>query len=234
MQEKDTILNELLEISPAVANIHRRTIYIVPMDYFESLPAEILSRIRLENAVGGIKTLPYTAPNGYFQDFSKKMLLKIKAENQWANNDLQDELQDIAPLLNSLDRKPIYSLPEGYFDSVTVPITNIQPAKVVSFSKWRRMVNYAVAAVFTGVLAIGAIKFMAPSAVKNFHDEVSKTSDEELKEIVKNHSVAPYSLINTSSDDQEGTSIFEGTSEDELSQYLKERPETAEKSNMDI
>lgn len=64
--------------------------------------------------------LPYPAPNpyqvpvGYFENFANRLSDQIKPEN-----DVQEELSSIAPFLNSISRKTPYSVPEGYFNSLS-------------------------------------------------------------------------------------------------------------------
>jgi|GEM_PF-5506694 len=234
MNKKDTILLELQEISPAVANLNKGDVYTVPFGYFERLPTEILAITKAENLFEGAKERLFTTPNGYFNDLADNILLKVKQSNN-SSSDIFDELESVAPLLNSIDKKNYYAIPAGYFQNLAIQFPEKQAAKVIAFNKWKKWTNYVAAAVFAGVLAMGAIKFIDSNSSKSsFEIELSKSSDEEIKQILDNQSSTNYTFVGTVSDEQDGLSIFEGTSEEELQQFLKEQPEMAEKTNKDI
>ena len=80
METRSTILNELREISPTVAQAGNTMPYQVPQGYFEGLAAQILNRIRTEamNAKDETETLspllgslskkmPFEIPSDYFR-----------------------------------------------------------------------------------------------------------------------------------------------------------------------
>lgn len=234
MEKKNMILCELQEISPAVANLNKDNLFAVPVGYFDGLADEILAKTTIETLLGGAKSTLYSAPNGYFSDLAENILLKVKHENG-LSNEVVDELQTIAPILNTISKEHVYQLPIGYFENVEAKIADESKAKVVSFGKWRKIVNYAAAAVFIGVLAIGGIKYIGNYSSKDiFEKEVAKSSDEEINQILDNHSSTAYTISNTVTEDQDEASIFEGTSEDELKQFLSEQPEMTEKLNKGI
>jgi hypothetical protein len=234
MEVKNTILLELQEISPAVANLQKGNLYTLPNGYFDALPEEILAKAKMENLFGGVKDTLYTAPNGYFNHLAESILEKAKLGNS-SPNAVSEELESIAPLLNTISRKNIYSLPANYFDGLEGGIPVQQKAKIIGFSKWRKIINYAAAAVFVGVLGVGGIRYMQnASSNKNFNALLQKTSDDELKQILDANATASYAPVSVNADEQEEYSIFEGTSEEELQQYLKEQPETVEKANSGI
>ena len=98
-----TILDELKQISPAVANIGNHNIYLVPDGYFQMLNDGILIKI----AVAGFSSAnPYSIPQGYFENLSSNIISGIKenesgevSEMKWGN-------------------KNSFSVPDGYFDSL--------------------------------------------------------------------------------------------------------------------
>ena len=94
--------------------------------------------------------------------------------------------------------------------------------------------SYAAAAVFAGVLAIGAIKYIKTSHSINIENEFAKTSEDDIKNYLENQPSIGYAFVSPVTDDQEGSGFFEETSEDELQQFLKEQPEKVEIANKDI
>jgi hypothetical protein len=234
MELKNTILLELQQISPAVANVNKGNVYALPNGYFDALPEEILAKAKMENLFGGVKGTLYTAPNGYFNHLAENILEKAKFGNS-SPNAVMEELENIAPLLNTISKENLYSIPVDYFEGLQINIPAQSKAKIIGLSKWRKAINYAAAAVFVGVLGIGVIKYMlGPSPNKGFAVQLEKTSDDELKQILDAQATAAYSSVNIPVDEQEEYSIFEGTPEEELQQYLKEQPETVEKANSGI
>ncbi len=233
MENKNTILFELQEISPAVANLNRDNVYSIPTGYFDGLPTAILAKMKSQTMFDGVKAILYTTPNGYFTDLAENIMAKIKIENS-SSNESFNELESIAPTLNSISKENVYHLPIGYFEGLKTGIPNNQKVKIVSFSKWRKVVSYAAAAVLSGILVTGAFKYVVSKNHLDFKKEVAKSSDEELKQILDNQSTAIYRVTNPGNEEQDEASIFEGTTEEELQQFLKEQPETAEKLNKDI
>ncbi len=116
-------------------------IYTVPDNYFENLATNILLKIKSEQSV-------YTVPSSYFNDLSDNILQKIKQQKP---NDIYNELQEIAPALNTISKENLYQVPDNYFENLTYT-SNKQPAKVISigFKKWYK---YAAAAAIIFVTA---------------------------------------------------------------------------------
>ena len=71
MEVKNTILLELQQISPAVANLEKSNLYALPTDYFDGLANNILLKAKLASLLEGAKGTVYTTPNGYFNDLSE-------------------------------------------------------------------------------------------------------------------------------------------------------------------
>lgn len=119
MNNRNTILNELKEISPVVAEIGTRLPYEVPAGYFEGLAAQVLARVKDEEVSALLpqqKDNPYEVPQGYFDGFAANMLKRVKALEA---ESAKDELGVLSPLLSSLGKKTPYSAPEGYFEDLT-------------------------------------------------------------------------------------------------------------------
>jgi len=102
MQDNINILNELKEAgSTILLATERRNIYVVPADYFNSFPQNLLSRIFVESI---LPVNLYTVPVGYFDRLPELILEKIS---------VQMDFEEI----NRLEKMP-YSVPDGYFNTL--------------------------------------------------------------------------------------------------------------------
>jgi hypothetical protein len=160
MKLSPNISNELRQIAPAVANIGNNNPYTVPMGYFDSLAADIIKNIKPETVV--VSTNPYTAPTGYFDGLASSILSKIKANELSRNKEIMLELEKIAPLLNTINSKNILSVPDGYFETLSIHIPKeIKEPKVVPFgsgkSKW---ISYAAAASIIFILSASSYLYI--------------------------------------------------------------------------
>ena len=83
----------------------------------------------------------------------------LKMENK---KDIAHELEEIAPLLNRISKKPVQTVPAGYFEQLNFqkPVT---AAPVVSMKKATSWYRWAAAAVVTGILVLGGIRLMNAS-----------------------------------------------------------------------
>jgi len=138
-------------------------------------------------------------PQGYFESLADTILNRIKAENTAA-----PELKELSPMLYSIQKENVFTVPQGYFESLPDQIlarVKPQQAKVVTMQRLTvtTILKYAVAAVFTGVMALGVYKFSSitsPAAgtavtktvtegieiakTNKFDEELSKVSDDDI------------------------------------------------------
>lgn len=124
----------------------------------------------------------FKAPEGYFEDFSSMMLLKIHAMEAPAAMAVPDgyfeslpatimarikmeeqsevlaETREISATVAGIGNRNVFTVPEGYFESlkITTPETVSATAKVISMPKRFSVFKYAAAAVVTGMIAISA------------------------------------------------------------------------------
>jgi len=134
MNAKNEILEELRMLSAVVNDISRETPYRVPAGYFDGFPTLMLSLTgeapgteKPFFAPGKDKSLiskdmpqTYSVPEGYFEGFAQGLLAKIKAGDQNARQqDANEELAGLSPLLNGISRKLPYQTPEGYFEDLS-------------------------------------------------------------------------------------------------------------------
>ncbi|HSK11942.1 MAG TPA: hypothetical protein VK907_01950 [Phnomibacter sp.] len=136
MTSNETILKELESIAPTLAGDIRQMPYAVPVDHFETFPLRMLDRVF---ALSQEKSVPA----GYFDSFAESMLARVR------NREVTDELEQIAPLLNSIPKQMPYDVPDGYFETLN-PAIPARSAKVVAFGggKWKQWAA-AAAIIFT-------------------------------------------------------------------------------------
>lgn len=218
--------------------------YTVPTGYFENFPEIILDKLGIAGTASfihtGIEKMPYSVPEGYFNSLASNILQKIKSENS-----VQQELEEIAPLLSKIPKKNVYSVPDGYFDDlkpVLISKQTVTPAKVVSIgSRTRRWLNYAAAACVAAILFGGGYLYWNKQQVSNtgsnpiasvdVQSKVSGLSDAEIAAYLQeDNSAAVYT--NQNSDDQQQNidvkSLLENMSDEEIEEYLINNTDPAE------
>jgi hypothetical protein len=234
METRETILKELREISPAVANLSGTNVFSVPAGYFDQLPETILSKIRQESVDFGGKVQPFNIPPGYFEGLATNILNKIKSREQ----SVAEELNELSPLLNSISRQNVYAVPEGYFESLelTIPLKLDKPsARVFSFGKTKKAFQYAVAACAAGILVVGAYFYtnnntddtvISHNDAKNMNvsTELDKLSETEIASYLETAPNIGYAL-NVSAEEINIDEYLDETSDEDINEYLNEYPE---------
>ncbi len=198
MQAKNEISEELRLLSAVVNDISRETPYRVPAGYFDGFPALLLSltgeAAEAEGpffATGEDKPLAFSVPEGYFEGFAQGLLDKIKAGKATSTGldqtgqvsfEPRQELAQLSPLLNGINRalpyqapegyfeelssimaplaeireKPAYAVPEGYFEGLAGEIlSKVRGGKVISINRKTRQLSwwkYSAAAVVAGLI----------------------------------------------------------------------------------
>jgi hypothetical protein len=233
MENRNDILTELQLISPLVAGLEPVNPFTVPAGYFDALPGNILAKIR---GVATASAEIYQVPAGYFEDLAENILLKIKA----ASHETRDELNEVAPLLNTISRGEVFSIPAGYFEQANLAETvrnAKRDVKVVRMRKANRWMQYMAAAMMAGILVTGAFLFTDTnpdlSNEKNerldISSELNKVSEADLVTYVNNpeHAAAAPATTQLASEDElaEVKHHIKQVSDDELNQYMKENGE---------
>src|SRR5437762_2933124 len=104
MQDRINILNELKEAGAVLLiDADRRNHFSVPADYFDNLADNILAHVFIRSLPS---VNPYTVPEEYFDNLGQIILEKIN---------IGDE---VLGLEETAAEKNIYSVPEGYFNSL--------------------------------------------------------------------------------------------------------------------
>lgn len=240
MNNRNTIKNELNELNSGLDAHLDPTPYSVPEGYFENLAASLLAKVKGEEPVsaseeiaqlspllaGISKELPYSVPDGFFQD-TLEGLKAFTSENE-------ESL-----VLSFADRQMPYEVPAGYFADLPEQVLeklNHRPAKLVPMG--RRWMRLAVAAVFTGLIALSGILYFNNRASHSINTgapsvpvavQLKKVSTEELNEFIKNTTIditddkAQVTAKNRSSK-KETRQLFNDVSDKELEAFLNQMP----------
>ena len=221
MDNNDLILKEIEEVSPLIASIGNRRVFTVPKAYFSQFLAFIILKINQTPIVQSSESGSYSVPQNYFLHLPDTILDRIKAEIEIKN----PELKAIAPLLNSLDRKNVYSVPEQYFNSIQLNriIQNKNNARLLSFSKFsRRIVTYSAAAIMAGVMVTGVFYHPGQTGSLDVSKEVNKLTDDELKGYFDDHTVVYSEDSMNIGDEINVADQLKSLSDEEINSYLEE------------
>jgi hypothetical protein len=177
----------------------------VPDGYFDTLADNILNKIKLQHIASDSEETSETlsplmeslrhknvfeVPQGYFEGLTGNINDRLIAG---------DEMVQLPAVLEGLQHKTVFEVPQGYFDTLSTDIISKLkpvPAKLVSMRSSLRMIKYAVAAAFVGVMALGVYKFVQTKQVEltavqkegmalsndevKYNSEFEKVSDEAI------------------------------------------------------
>jgi hypothetical protein len=238
MDSRLDISRELLEISPLIGGIEPLIPFTVPEGYFEGFYALLMQRIQLEGMdsrqelaalsplLSGIsRQLPFDLPENYFVDLSDQALVGAKAIDF-----VNEELENLSPLMNDLKGNNVYEVPVGYFsslsDQVLVRVRKQQPAKVVRLRPMRKILQYAVAAMIVGFIAIGGW-FMqsSPGSTETIASSIKNASDEEIMNFIQNDEAPladPVLSTDAEMDESDMKAMLADISDKELEQFSNE------------
>lgn len=243
MWKKDDIRSELQEISPLLAGLQQKRVYLVEDTYFQVFPQLLMQKISGFGVSSPVlleagKQPPYTVPAGYFSGLSADVLSRIKAATH--ENEIEKELLEIAPALASVSRTSPYRVPAGYFEAFEAKAAGA-PAKVVNMqSHIRRVFRYAVAAVVIAIMVISGFIFFDKPEINTTSGEINVTaaleslSDEEIMTYLFEHSTSLQStnaglvLPGTEGNFEE---IINELSDEDIQQILNQYIEPAGSSN---
>jgi hypothetical protein len=240
MENKADILQELREISPLIADFQSVNPYRVPEGYFTSLSVAIVEKIRIETVLGQASADTYGVPAGYFEGLSANILSKIKTGE--ANNEVRIELAEVAPLLNTISREQVYTVPSGYFEELdlTAAMKTPKEGKVVTLRIARKWMQFAAAAVMAGILVTGAFLFtddrgslnQTKTDIPDVSSEMNKVSEDELVTYLDytEHIIAAPAATSLATEAElaDVKNNLHQLSDEELNQYLKENAEAFE------
>ena len=158
MNNRKYILDELSAISPTLAAIPVVNVFSVPDNYFNTLSDNILSSLPVDNnsLFLGLEKQPLSVPEGYFNGLADSILNKIKSQSE---NTATEEIDYLSPTISNIGNKNIFTVPENYFkNSVSDILNNIpKPAKLVEMKRRSSFLNYASAAVVSGIIGLSVL-----------------------------------------------------------------------------
>jgi hypothetical protein len=171
------------------------------------------------------KSTPFVAPEGYFEQFSNRILAKIEAQ--------ETEKEELSPLLQSLKKENPFSVPPAYLQEFKVNVTP-KEAKVIPLFNLKAVLKYAAAAAVVGIIATFATLF--------FSGEEKGAIAKASEETVISADAFDLFLSETASIEEEETEDFEEESQSLLvqmdanmvSEILTEIPENEISTYIDL
>jgi len=180
------VIQELNDLESSLGKAARANAYSVPEGYFEGFADNVIRLIESNESITWLSSLPrstpYQLPDGYFNGLEERIMEFIRNHPDYQTSN--EELEIISPLLNKLNKRPVYAVPEGYFENFNFAGEQKQKkAKLIPIAshKWFR---YAAAAVITGVIALAGVtvynnnhKDAAGTTLAKFEKDVKKIDD---------------------------------------------------------
>jgi len=181
MLNKD-IIQELNNLGSSLPTEKPGNTYTVPEGYFDVFAGQVQSLIWLSSLP---KQNPYKVQEDYFDRLPDQIMNGVRNHPDYQTS--KEELAAISPLLESLNKRPVYSVPQGYFENFKMDAAPEQKAnsRVVSLPQ-RRWFRYAAAAVVTGIIALASLMVYnnnkhtnsaAATPLAKFEKEVKKIDD---------------------------------------------------------
>jgi flagellar assembly factor FliW len=236
MQNKNTIIDELKEITPFLIPLQGKSIpYSISTEYFSTLPENILNKLHSNSdpSCNFTTVNPYVFPADYFTTLPEIIIRKIRMEE--SKSRVSEETAEISPLLNTINKKPVFTVPEAYFDNIQPTLGLRSEKKIKPFTTVVRtkFFNYAVAALVTGILVLGALLLKVKnSRESNTAEAVQNLSEQEIINFLKTTSptdnVVSSSTNSTNTPDNKIKSSVSAMSDKEIQQFLKENGEQVE------
>lgn len=241
MKNDKNIIDELKKISSLIMQMKKNEAYSVPPLYFDNLSSEIIDRItslNKERAYYFGSFASYSIPHSYFKNLPD-IILKRVGIDQKQHTGVLEEMEEISPLLNTISKKPVYDIPPNFFDNIVWSSLQSQPqkAKIVSISKWPKVLKYTAAAVIIPFLAISVFNLSGKDFVifRSNHNkaknQVKNLSKEEIVNFLKNSPSSENAFStsqNTSINEDEIKSSLKQISDKEIHHFLKETGELDE------
>ncbi len=152
------------------------------------------------------------------------------------NKVIIQELDQVAPLLNTIAKKQVQTVPEGYFENFQV---QIEEAPVVQMNHKRKWFTLAAAAVVIGILVIGGFELVNQPAVTanpglvinmeqiakmDINESVQSLSNDAIDEYLKtaNALAGPENSLHQYTVDAISETTVAEISDEELQLYLSE------------
>lgn len=193
----------------------------VPAGYFDNLAATVLDQLKMQTEAVVPELLTsiapanvFEVPGGYFDSVAASVMARIQA-----GKEAVAETRALSPVLDNIGNKNVYEIPAGYFEELPLAVMQqVSPkAKVVSMPKRSNFFKYAVAAAFTGAVALGVFKFTGSPAktelpayvtaglqVQDVDQELAKIADDDIvKYLEANGTDVKTAMVANSVEDHE-------------------------------
>lgn len=237
METNSKILQELKEISPLLTQVYNRNPYSIPFSYFEQVADDIVGKIKsgAEAEWFFTKEIVYSTPTDYFDTLPSSILNRINLEK--TKSGVFEEMEQISPLLNTINKKPLYTVPEGFLENTAwnKDKNYVEKAKVISFTRVSKAVRYVAAAVIIGLLAVGIFLFTGKqnTAVANAKAaaQLKQLSEQEIVDFLKTTSPAENIVSTANKNNTKENDIKSSVSkmsDSEIQDFLKENGEQVE------
>jgi len=226
------IENEIREIAPFIANIGKENSYYVPEDYFNSLAASVLAHIRLVNLKE--KGIPFFVQEDYFENLADSILARIRSIT--AQIEIREELSEIAPLLNTINKKNVFSIPGNYFEKLPSVVPEKKAGKTISLgSNIRKWVTYAAAASILFIIATTSYLYVTihhRSIEKHLpvEQKIAELNEQEIINYLEdNDGSTSGDLIPAANEDPHIQHMLQRVSDEEIENYLDDYGDQNEK-----
>lgn len=135
MKSRETILNELREISPLLAGMEPVNVFSVPEGYFGSLADDISAKLMSEEpSFGVVRQMPQSVPSNYFEELSTVIMARIKAGSEEAEMNIGKQMPN--------------DVPAGYFESLSGNIlSRIKKSEELSAQEEIRTISPVIAGI---------------------------------------------------------------------------------------
>lgn len=232
MKKEDNIQQELNHLAPVLATAPKTSLYTVHPAYFATLALEVLKKIKRDNqdTYQFTKVMPFSVPSDYFSKLPEDILSQIRKANN-SKNEVEAELETIAPFLNQVKKKTPYTAPTGYFDQLNEEFYKPEPptARVVNMSWIRRSGKYVAAAIVTAITAISALlliegKQTGNNTIVTAQIELQSLSEQEIADFLGTAAAveAGNSVIFSEVQDKQIKQSLSKVSEKEIQEFLQE------------
>lgn len=239
MKKANYILEELNIISPLISKIQNEATYSIPPDYFNNLFQDILAMIGSgkEHAyLSGLST-PFSIPEDYFENLAELILKKVATTEKKFESVFQ-ELEDIAPLLNTLSKKPLFHTPATFPEKITVPAAvEVEKQPKIGIRNRLKLMRFAAAAVIipsiaVAIYSITAREFkMSRNNNSNAKSAIKHLTKAEIITFLRNSTSirnTTSAVRNTSKNDHTLKSSLQQIPDKDIQQFLKETGDSDE------
>lgn len=234
MSDFQNISEELKQTAPAVANLVRNNPFSVPMGYFDNIAESVLKQVVCEPTVMletlGLKTQPYSIPLGYFEELATNIVAKIDNIAKQEIAEVCNELENSAPLLSTISKENVLSVPDYYFENFRVPLLaeteEIKAVLIPIKSSYKRWVTYAAAASVLFILSTASYAYInhhlkSVDRSLTIGQRMATLKDEEIINYLQNDlgDLDPNMAI-SSDEDSDINHLLINASDAEIEQYL--------------